>query len=63
MILNEADTQALTNKIMALSKADSCIVTIGGSEDRHIRFAQNMATTNGSPSSLDISIESHFGKK
>ena len=63
MILNESDAQGITNKILALSKADSCIVTISGSEERHVRFAQNMATTNGSPSSLDISVESHFGKK
>ncbi len=63
MILSGADAQAITNKILALSKADSCIVTIGGSEDRHVRFAQNMATTSGSPSSLDIGVESHFGKR
>ncbi len=63
MILSEADARSITNKILALSKADSCIVTLDGSEDRHIRFAQNMATTNGSPSSLDIAVESHFGKK
>jgi len=63
VILSEAEAQAVTNKILALSTADSCIVTLGGSEDRHIRFAQNMATTNGSPSSLDIGVESHFGKK
>ena len=63
MILSEADAQSISNKILALSKADSCIVTIGGSEDRHVRFAQNMATTNGSPSSLDIAVESHFGKR
>jgi predicted Zn-dependent protease len=63
VILSEADAQSITNKVLGLSKADSCIVTISGSEDRHIRFAQNMATTNGSPSSLGISIESHFGKQ
>jgi len=63
VILSEADARSITNKILALSKADSCIVTIGGSEERHIRFAQNMATTNGSPSSLDIGVEAHFGKK
>ncbi len=63
MILSEADARNLTAKIVALSKADSCIVTLDGSEDRHVRFAQNMATTNGSPSSLDISVESHFGKR
>lgn len=63
MILSEADAQALSSRILALSKADSCIVAISGSEDRHVRFAQNMATTNGSPSSLDVSVESHFGKR
>ena len=63
MILTEADALSITQKALALSKADSCIVTIGGSEERHVRFAQNMATTNGSPSSLAIGVESHFGKK
>jgi len=63
MILSEADAKSITAKILAMSKAESCIVTLEGSEERHVRFAQNMATTNGSPSSLDISVESHFGKK
>jgi predicted Zn-dependent protease len=63
MILNEADAKSITDKILGFSKADSCIVTIGGSENRHVRFAQNMATTNGSPSDIEIGVESHFGKK
>ena len=61
MILSQDDARALSNKILALSKADSCIVTISGSEERYLRYAQNMATTAGSPSSLDIAVESHFG--
>ena len=63
MILNEADAQAITTRIMAFSKANSCTVSIGGYENRHIRYAQNMATTNGSPSGIEISVESHFGKR
>jgi predicted Zn-dependent protease len=63
VILSEADAKALTDKILAFSKADSCIVTVGGSEERHVRFAQNMATTNGSPSGISVGVESHFGKK
>ena len=63
MILSEADAQDLTKKILGFSKAESCIVTIGGGEDRHVRFAQNMATTNGAPSSISVSVESHFGKR
>jgi predicted Zn-dependent protease len=61
VILSQDDTRALTTKILALSKADSCCVSIGGSEERYLRYAQNMATTAGSPSSLDVSVESHFG--
>jgi len=63
VILTEADALSITQKALALSKADSCIVTIDGSEERHVRFAQNMATTNGSPSGIEINVESHFGKK
>ena len=63
MILSEADAKAITQKILGLSKAESCIVAISGDEDRHVRFAQNMATTNGAPSSISVSVESHFGKR
>lgn len=63
MILSESEAADLTKKILGFSKADSCIVSIDGEEDRHIRFAQNMATTNGSPSGIEVSVESHFGKR
>src|SRR5260221_4290555 len=63
MILSEADARDITKKIMGLSKAESCLVSISGYEDRHIRFAQNMATTNGSPRGIEVSVESHFGKR
>src|SRR5271168_2940073 len=63
MILSETEARDLTKKILALSRAETCIVTINGDEDRHVRFAQNMATTNGSPSGIEVSIESHFGKR
>jgi predicted Zn-dependent protease len=63
VILNESEAQDLTKKILGLSQADSCTVTIQGSEGRHVRYAQNMATTNGSPSDIEIAVESHFGKR
>jgi predicted Zn-dependent protease len=63
MILSAADAQGLTAKVLALSQADSCTVTLSGSEQRHIRFAQNMATTNGAPSDVEISVESSFGRR
>ena len=63
MILTEADARALTRRVLALSQAESCLVSIGGGEGRHIRFAQNRATTSGAPSSLSVGVESHFGRR
>ena len=63
MILNQADAQALTQKILGFSKADGCSVSISGSEGRHVRYAQNMATTNGAPSDIQVSVTSNFGKQ
>jgi predicted Zn-dependent protease len=63
MILNRAEAQSLTSKIIGMSKADSCIVTISGGDSCHIRYAQNMATTSGAPGDIEVSVESHYGKR
>jgi predicted Zn-dependent protease len=63
MILSESEAQDLSKKILALSQAESCIVSINGDDQRHVRFAQNMSTTNGAPTSISITVESHYGKK
>ena len=63
MILSEAETRDLTHKVLGFSKAESSTVTISGFEQRHLRYAQNMATTSGAPSGISISVESHFGKR
>lgn len=61
--LSESEAQDLIKKTLALSQAESCIVAIDGSTGRHIRYAQGMATTSGSPNSFEITVESHFGKR
>jgi predicted Zn-dependent protease len=63
MMMDEAGAKALAQKILGLSQAESCTVAIDGGDDRHIRFAQNRATTNGAPSSRSVTVESHFGKR
>ena len=63
MMMDERDAKALSQKILGLSQAESCIVSLEGSEGRHLRFAQNMATTSGAPSGLSVTVESHFGKR
>ena len=63
MILTEAEALERTKKIMSLCHADSCLVTLDGFDQRHVRFAQNMATTSGAPSGVSITVEAHYGQK
>jgi hypothetical protein len=63
MILSAAETRELTKKILGFSKAESCTVSIEGYDQRHVRYAQNMATTSGAPSGMTVGVESHFGKR
>ncbi|MDB6031823.1 MAG: gyrase modulator family protein [Verrucomicrobiales bacterium] len=63
MILSTPEAKTLTDKILALSKADSCVVRLTGQEQGNIRFALNNVTTSGYNDDLTISIESSFGKR
>ena len=63
MIISQPDAKKITDKVLALSKADSCIVTLGGHNRRHIRFALNSITTDGEQDDLTLSIHSSFGTR
>jgi predicted Zn-dependent protease len=63
MMMSEADARTLAQKILGLSKAGACTVSIGGGEGKHVRFAQNRATTSGAPSSRSVSVESSYGQR
>src|SRR5438132_8242744 len=63
MIISQAEAKKITDKVLALSKADSCVVTLGGHKRRHIRFALNSITTDGEQDDLTLSIESSFGTR
>ncbi len=63
MIISEADAKVITAKVLSLSKADSCTVSLSGHERGNIRFALNSVTTNGYQDNLTLSIESNFGKR
>jgi len=63
MMMDEAGAKALAQKILGLSQAESCTVSIDGGDDRHLRFAQNRATTSGAPSSRSVTVEAHFGQR
>jgi predicted Zn-dependent protease len=63
MIIPERSAKALTDKVLALSKADSSVVTVSGRKRRHLRFALNSVTTNGEQDDLVLSVRSSFGNR
>lgn len=63
MLLTEPDAKKITDKVLSLSQADSCIASVNGHERGHIRFAQNSVTTSGFQDNLSLTVASHFGKR
>src|SRR5215210_5117150 len=63
MIIPESEAKRITQKVLALSKAQSCIVTLNGHERGNVRFALNSATTSGFQDGLRLTVESNFGKR
>jgi predicted Zn-dependent protease len=63
MIISESEAKKLTDRILGLSKADSCVVSVAGHERGHIRMALNSVTTSGLQDNLSVSITSNFGKR
>lgn len=62
-IFTEQEAKALLDKVLALSKADECTVSLSGSVDGNIRFALNNISTSGIVSNADLAVQSSFGKR
>src|SRR5881397_3483120 len=41
MMISDSEAKTLTDKVLSLSKADSCVVSLSGYKRRHLRFALN----------------------
>jgi predicted Zn-dependent protease len=63
MLLTPSDTKVLTDRLLARSRADHCIVRLKGNDRVNLRFARGSATTNGDQSQLRVTIESRFGQR
>jgi hypothetical protein len=50
MLLTPSDAKVVTDRLLARSKADHCIVRVNGGERTNLRFARGSATTNGDQS-------------
>src|SRR3954468_24242306 len=63
MIISEVEAKRITEKVLALSKADSCSVTLGGHARTHLRFALNSVTTDGEQDDLSLAVTSSFAMR
>jgi len=63
MIWTRDQAKQLTDRALALSKADQMLLVVNGSERGNVRFARNTATTAGASSGVNLAITSSFGKR
>lgn len=62
-ILTRDEAREIMQKVISLSKADHCEVSLQGSKGGNIRYARNTVSTSGEEENTSLSVESAFGKK
>ena len=62
-MLNQEEAKRICDKILALSKADECRITINGARTGNIRFALNNISTSGLVDDCQLSVAVAFGKR
>jgi predicted Zn-dependent protease len=63
MIWSREQAQALTDRVLGLSKAEETLVSLNGSDRANLRFARNTATTAGASSGYTLAVSARFGKR
>jgi predicted Zn-dependent protease len=61
--LSREQAEALIQKVVKLSKAESIQVNVGGGYAANVRFADNRISTAGGVSTANLGIQSSFGPK
>jgi len=62
-IYTEEEARKIMEKALSFSKADSCSISLTGSESGNIRYARNSVSTSGHRSNQSLGVQSSFGKK
>jgi predicted Zn-dependent protease len=62
-ILNQEETRRITDRVMALTKADECTVTLAGSRTGNIRYARNNVSTAGLVEDAQLVVSVAYGKR
>jgi predicted Zn-dependent protease len=63
MLLDRTEAEAIARRVLALSGADGCAVTLEGQDERNIRFASRGGATNGASGSTTLIVASRFGQR
>jgi predicted Zn-dependent protease len=63
MLLDRSQAEDLARRVLTLSAADGCAVTLNGHEERNIRFASRGGATNGASGSATLAVMSRFGQR
>ena len=61
--LTKEETKRLCDKVLSLTKADQCEVTLNGSRKGNIRYARNAVSTAGLIEDTQLAVSVAFGKK
>ncbi|MGB9992802.1 TldD/PmbA family protein [Massilia sp. SM-13] len=62
-ILTQDEAKRITDKVLSLSKADECVVTLNGSRVGNVRYARNAVSTAGLVEDTQLTVSVAFGKK
>lgn len=62
-ILSSEDTKRICDRVLALSKADECSVSLSGSRVGNIRYARNSVSTAGLVEDTQLVVQVAFGNK
>lgn len=63
MLLERGEAEDLARRVLALSAAEACAVTLNGHEERNIRLASRGGATNGASGSTTLAVASRFGER
>ncbi len=63
MILSEAESRKILEKVLSYSKADSISASLSGANSYNLRFAVNSITTDGFSDGLSLAVTSSIGRK
>src|SRR5476649_2576932 len=62
-LLNQEESKRICDKVMALSHADECRVSLSGSRTGNIRYARNSVSTAGLVENTQLTVSVDFGKR